>query len=132
MEKKIINDSSSETILFAAEELNTYLSRMLPNSILPAIQLNTEENPLSQLDHFSVQITKEGFYMVGDNQTHIEGPLQAEQIHGKLIEIIRKGKSISVENIVYRVLSWIWLCLRPIRRPISVVIAFIKKKLFYK
>ena len=82
--------------------------------------------------HRIVQITKEGFYMVGDNQTHIEGPLQAEQIHGKLIEIIRKGKSISVENIVYRVLSWIWLCLRPIRRPISVVIAFIKKKLFYK
>lgn len=78
--------------------------------------------------HRIVRITKEGFYMVGDNQTHIEGPLQAEQIHGKLIEIVRNGKSISVENIIYRVLSWIWLCLRPVRRPISVTVAFIKKK----
>lgn len=71
MEKKIINDSSSETILFAAEELNTYLSRMLPNSILPAIQLNTEENPLSQLDHFSVQITKEGGTITGGNERSV-------------------------------------------------------------
>lgn len=82
--------------------------------------------------HRIVRITKEGFYLVGDNQTHIEGPLQAEQIHGKLIQIIRKGKTISTENIVYRVLSWTWLCLRPVRRPISVTAAFIKKKLFYK
>ena len=82
--------------------------------------------------HRIVRITKKGFYMAGANQTHIEGPLQAEQIHGKLIEIIRNGKSISVENIVYRVLSFIWLCLRPVRRPISVAVAFIKKKVFHK
>lgn len=81
--------------------------------------------------HRIVRITKEGFYMAGDNQTHIEGPLQAEQIHGKLIEIIRNGKSISVENVVYRVVSFIWLCLRPVRRPISVAVAFVKKKVFH-
>lgn len=82
--------------------------------------------------HRIVRITPKGFYMVGDNQTDIEGPLQAEQIHGKLIEIIRNGKLISVENVFYRVLSFIWLCLRPIRRPISITMAFIKKKLFCK
>lgn len=56
-----------------------------------------------------------GFYMVGDNQTQIEGPLQSEQIKGIMVGIIRKGKYISVRNLCYRLLTGMWLALRPMR-----------------
>lgn len=59
------------------------------------------------------------YYMVGDNQREIEGPLQEQQIKGILVEIVRKNRHISTENILYRLLSGIWLCMRPFRPCIS-------------
>jgi hypothetical protein len=67
------------------------------------------------------------FYMVGDNQTEIEGPLMAEQIKGLLTGIERNGHFFSVKNPVYRLLSGIWLFLRPIRHPLCVAASKIKK-----
>jgi hypothetical protein len=68
-----------------------------------------------------------GFYMVGDNQTEIEGPLMAEQIKGLLIGIERNGHYFSVKNPIYRFLSSIWLFLRPIRHPLCVAVARVKR-----
>lgn len=56
-----------------------------------------------------------GFYMVGDNQTEIEGPLRPDQIRGKLTGIVHCGHTFSVRNPLYCFLSWLWLFLRPIR-----------------
>lgn len=33
------------------------------------------------------------YYMVGDNQTEIEGPLEPEQIKGKMTAFIKNGKN---------------------------------------
>lgn len=71
MTKKITYHSTSETICFAAEELTAYLSRMLPNLELPAIQLHTTEYGISQPDSFSVQITKEGGSITGNNERSV-------------------------------------------------------------
>ena len=49
--------------------------------------------------HRICRITSDGFYLVGDNQTEIEGPL----------------RPFSVSHPVYRMLSSLWLFLRPIR-----------------
>ena len=38
------------------------------------------------------KITGNSFYIVGDNQTEIEGPLRADQLHGKLTGGVRNGK----------------------------------------
>ena len=67
------------------------------------------------------------FYMVGDNQKEIEGPLQARQIKGVLIEIVRNKKSIPAEQPVYRLLSGLWLWLRPWRPLLSKTAAGVKK-----
>ena len=53
------------------------------------------------------KITGDSFYMVGDNQTQIEGPLRADQVRGKMIGF--------VQNPSYRFFSSLWLFLRPIR-----------------
>ncbi len=65
----------------------------------------------------------DGFYMVGDNQSQIEGPLRPDQIKGVLVQIIRKGRRFSVKNILYRVLAAVWLAMRPLRPAVSHAVA---------
>ena len=67
------------------------------------------------------------FYTVGDNQSKIEGPLDAGQIKGKMIGFIRKGKHISAEGLFYRLCSGVWLRLRPVRPYLSKAVHEIKK-----
>lgn len=65
---------------------------------------------------------KDGLYMVGDNQTEIEGPLALSQVRGKMIAVQRNGKSFSTANPFYVIFSRIWLILRPFRPVISKII----------
>ena len=69
-----------------------------------------------------------GFYMVGDNQKEIEGPLRPDQIRGILVAIIRKGKHISTDNLFYRFLFGVWLIMRPVRPAVAKAVAFVKKR----
>lgn len=77
--------------------------------------------------HRICRIRKDGFYMVGDNQSEVEGPLRALQIKGILTGFIRKGKYTSVRNPVYRLASRLWLFLRPVRPALSRVAATVKR-----
>ena len=72
----------------------------------------------------------DGLYLVGDNQKEIEGPLRPDQVRGILVELIRNGKHIPADNIIYRILTSIWLRLRPARPVISHAVARIKKLSF--
>lgn len=67
------------------------------------------------------------FYMVGDNQHEVEGPLRPDQIRGVLTGVVRRNKYFSVKNPVYRFLSGIWLILRPFRPFISGAAARFKR-----
>ena len=55
------------------------------------------------------------YYMVGDNQTEIEGPLEPEQIKGKMTAFIKNGKIIPEDNVYYRMYAATWLFFRPCR-----------------
>lgn len=77
------------------------------------------------------KITDNSFYMVGDNQTEIEGPLRADQVRGKLIGFVRNGKFVTVNNPFYRFLSRLWLFLRPLR-PCAWKLTACVRKLRYK
>lgn len=70
---------------------------------------------------------EKGFYMVGDNQTEIEGPLRPDQIKGKMITLIKNGREIDVNSLIYRIPCSIWLFMRPIRRPVSLAAATVKR-----
>ena len=77
------------------------------------------------------KITGDSFYMVGDNQTEIEGPLRADQVRGKLTGFVRNGKFVDVKNPIYRFLSGLWLFLRPMR-PCAWKLNACVRKLRYK
>lgn len=66
----------------------------------------------------------EGVYLVGDNQTDIEGPLRPEQLRGILTSFIYKGREVSVRHPVYVFYSLVWLLVRPFRQKIASVIHF--------
>lgn len=58
---------------------------------------------------------RDGFYMLGDNQMEVEGPLGPEQIRGKLLAFIRNGRRISVNNPCYIIISRLWMAAKPLR-----------------
>lgn len=66
------------------------------------------------------------FFMVGDNQKQVEGPIRITQIKGKVTTVIRDGRTISVENRLYRMYSCIWLWLRPLRPMLSKMVHCLK------
>lgn len=55
------------------------------------------------------------FFMVGDAQEWIEGPLYPEQLVGVVTAIWRRERRIPCSNIFLKLLSRIWLLLRPCR-----------------
>ena len=77
--------------------------------------------------HRICRVRKDGFYMVGDNQSQVEGPLRGAQIKGILTGFVRKGKYTSVKNPVYRLASRLWLFLRPVRPALSGTAAAVKR-----
>lgn len=77
--------------------------------------------------HRIYKVKPEGVYLVGDNQTEIEGPLEETWIRGMLTSFIRKGRPVSVKNPVYRLASTLWLLVRPFRHKMAVVVHFLKK-----
>lgn len=59
-----------------------------------------------------------GGYFVGDNMYDVEPVVNSDLIYGRVIEIIRNGKSIPVTNFLYKVITGVWLRMLPIRRPV--------------
>ena len=77
--------------------------------------------------HRIVRVTADGYYMTGDNQYEIEGPLRPDQFRGKLIAFVRNGKEIYVRNPVYRFLSALWLLMLPVRPFCFRLTAFLRR-----
>jgi hypothetical protein len=75
------------------------------------------------------RVTSKGIYLVGDNQTKVEGPLRADQIKGILVAFVRRGKYIRCSHPVYALISRAWLFLRPVRRPIQVAGHFLRSRI---
>ncbi len=103
------------------------LKKAMPDQLKKGdVVLYRRENSILVL-HRICKIDSAGFYMVGDNQSEVEGPIKAEQIKGILTAFIRKGRLIKVSNPLYCVGTRLWLVLRPVRFPIRACYNFIRK-----
>lgn len=67
------------------------------------------------------------YYMVGDAQTEVEGPLDEEQIFGVINEVTRKGKKVKKGDPLWNLFKSVWLTLRPVRRVILKLYGLISK-----
>lgn len=66
--------------------------------------------------HRIYKITPDGYYMVGDAQTEIEGPLQREQIFGLITSVTRKGKQLGPGDFWWAFFEKVWIRVVPARR----------------
>ena len=55
------------------------------------------------------------FYIVGDAQQWIEGPLEAEQLIASVVAVRRGSHTIDCKNLIWKLLTGMWLFLIPIR-----------------
>lgn len=73
----------------------------------------------------------EGYYMVGDAQTQIEGPLRRSQIFALIVKVKRKGKIIQPGDFWWEFFEHVWIRIVPVRKfseKIYSVIAGSKKR----
>ena len=59
------------------------------------------------------------YYMVGDNQNRLEGPLRRDQIFGIMMARCRGKKVLNASNLLYRMSAAVWLFVCPIRPRIA-------------
>lgn len=55
------------------------------------------------------------YFMLGDAHTWIEGPIEEADVLAVATAVIRKGKMIACSQYSYRIISSLWLLLRPLR-----------------
>lgn len=61
------------------------------------------------------KVNREGYYMVGDAQTEIEGPIKQDQIIGLVEKIRRKGKWIDETDFLWKLFDKVWIRILPLR-----------------
>lgn len=65
--------------------------------------------------HRICKVRQSGYYIVGDAQTEIEGPISGEQIFGVVTKVRRKGKMEQPGDFWWDFFEKIWICWIPIR-----------------
>ena len=61
------------------------------------------------------RVNREGYYMAGDAQTEIEGPIKQDQIIGLAGKIRRKGKWIDETDFLWKLFEKVWIRILPLR-----------------
>ena len=64
------------------------------------------------------RVKHEGYYMVGDAQTQIEGPLRRDQIFAVITQVKRAGKMIRPGDFWWEFFEHIWIRIVPARRTV--------------
>lgn len=68
--------------------------------------------------HRIYKVKPDGYYMVGDAQTKIEGPLRREQIFAVITQVKRAGKMIRPGDFWWEFFEHIWIRIVPARRTV--------------
>ena len=62
------------------------------------------------------KVKPDGYYMMGDHQLTLEGPIDAGAIFAIVTEVERNGRWISVESFGWKLFSYLWRILYPLRK----------------
>lgn len=65
--------------------------------------------------HRICKVAKEGYYIVGDAQIEIEGPVREEQIFALITKCERKGKMVTSGSFWWEFFEKVWIRMIPLR-----------------
>ncbi len=77
--------------------------------------------------HRICNVKPEGYYIVGDAQTVIEGPVREDQIFAVITKVKRKGKWIEPGDFWWEFFEHVWICMIPLRRILMRAYAVLKR-----
>lgn len=78
--------------------------------------------------HRIYKVKPDGYYMVGDAQTQIEGPLRREQIFAVITQVKRAGKMIRPGDFWWEFFEHIWIRIVPARRIVTALYGMLSGK----
>lgn len=73
------------------------------------------------------KVSPEGYYIVGDAQQYIEGPVKREQIFARIMKVCRKGKWIGPGDFWWEFFEHVWIRLVPVRHILMRVYSILKR-----
>ncbi len=148
MEKKTINTREYVGLLKQlVEEGETVSMRIVGSSMSPflihdrdLITFKAPERELKKGDmvffqresgqyvmHRIYDVKPDGYYMVGDAQTEIEGPIRREQIFAIIIKVRRKGKWMEPGDFWWNFFERVWINVIPFRKVVTVFYSLVYK-----
>lgn len=78
--------------------------------------------------HRILRITKEGYYLIGDAQTEVEGPLLESAIFALVTKVKRKGKWIGPDSFWWFFFEKVWIRMISLRRPVRRLYGILKRR----
>lgn len=78
--------------------------------------------------HRICRVRPEGFYLVGDAQVRVEGPIRREQIFARVTRVERKGRLLAPGDPLWDFFAGPWLLLRPLRPAILRLYRALRRK----
>lgn len=148
MEKKTINTREYVGLLKQlVEEGETVSMRIVGSSMSPflihdrdLITFKAPERELKKGDmvffqresgqyvmHRIYAVKPDGYYMVGDAQTEIEGPIRREQIFAVIIKVRRKDKWMEPGDFWWDFFERVWINIIPVRKAVVVFYSLVYK-----
>ncbi|MCD7807954.1 MAG: S24/S26 family peptidase [Erysipelotrichaceae bacterium] len=77
--------------------------------------------------HRIYKVKKDGYYITGDNQNIIEGPIRRNQIFAIITKVNRKGKWIEPGDFWWEFFAKVWIRIVPLRMMIMKIYGICKK-----
>lgn len=74
------------------------------------------------------KIKPEGYYIIGDAQTELEGPIKREQIFAVITGVRRKGKWLKPGDFWWEFFEHVWLYMIPLRRPVIEIYTWLHRR----
>lgn len=78
--------------------------------------------------HRIYKVGSEGYYMAGDAQTQIEGPLRREQIFARVIRVKRKDKILEPGDFWWEFFEHVWIRIIPLRSAVQRTYSFFARR----
>ena len=121
--KEMIEQNTDVSIVISGNSMSPFLVNQRDVIYLSKINRKLKKGDLvlyqrlsgQYVVHRIVKVKKSGYYLAGDNQIAIEGPILDKQIFGLVTKVKRKGKWIEAGNFWWEFFEHVWIWVLPWR-----------------
>lgn len=132
--KDLVEEGKEVGILIAGSSMEPFLKNERDHIYFKAPDRELEKGDMvfyrrdngQYIMHRIVKVSSEGYYLLGDNQVIVEGPLRREQIFAIVTKVKRKGQILEPGNLQWKFYAKVWPKTTPVRR----LWGRIKRKIF--